>query len=254
MNDFKQPESEGVPPHIELDPHPEPPKAAFNPYQAPATHGLEPPSPPTWDGATLDPVPWEDHQAIPGMLDRLWATLRMGFTDPFGLSARVSATEPILPAWGFFLLIGVPSLILSLVLSELTTQAMATFFHIPVHRNPGLQMGIAAGSLLLGPFVGGAFLHLFLWMWGGAKEGLGLHQTIRFSCYAHGVYYLVGWIPILNIFLGLVFWVFLAMGLARTHRTDTWRGFAALLTPFILLCCLGIGLAIAMPALLMARH
>jgi hypothetical protein len=248
-----EPEQPGIPPRIELDSHPEPPKPAYNPYQAPAASRLEPP-PMAWDAPHMEPVPWEDEQAIPGMLDRLWATLRMGFTDPMELSARVPATDPILPAWMFWLLMGIPSSVLSLVLGEMTAQMMSSLFHAPVHRNPVAQLIATLFGLLIGPFIIGALLHLFLWMWGGAKEGLGIQQTIRFSSYAYGVYFLVGWIPILSIPLGLVFWIFLSMGLAKTHRTDTWRGFAATLTPFIVCCCIGIGSAIMIPALIAGRH
>jgi hypothetical protein len=246
-----EPEQPGIPPRIELDPHPEPLKPAYTPHQAPAANRPEPSM--AWD-APQEPVPWEDEQAIPGVVDRLWATIRLGFTDPMDLSARVSVTDPILPPWLFFLITGIPATILSLVLSEVTTQLLSSVFHVPVHRNPALQLGGAIVGLLIGPFIGGALLHLFLWMWGGAKEGLGIQQTIRFGCYAQGVYYLVGWIPILNIPLGIVFWIFFSMGLAKTHRTDTWRGFAATLTPLIVCCCLGIGAAILLPAMLMGRH
>ena len=253
MTEPEQPSPGEDQPRIELDLPPEPPRPAFNPYQAPSAHRLEPP-PQAWDAPILPPVPWEDEQALPGMLDRLWATIRLGFTAPMDLSARVPVTDPILPAWRFFLTMGVPSLVLSLVLNEMTTQFISNLMHTPMQRNPVLQIGVAAGSLLIGPFLGGALLHLFLWMWGGAKEGLGIQQTIRFACYAQGVYYLVGWVPLLNIPLAVVFWVFFSMGIAKTHRTDTWRGFAATLTPFMICCCLGIGAAILVPALMLGRH
>ena len=248
---MSEPEQPGVPPRIELDPHPEPPKPAFNPYQAPMAAQLEPP--PAWDGADSGrPVPWEDEEAFPGILDRWFATIRMGFTAPLELSDRVPATSPMLPAWLFFLLMGIPATVLSLMTREMTRQLMSTFFHAPVNRSMGFELAGAAIGLLVGPFLSGALLHLFIWMWGGVKEGFGIEQTIRFFCYAYGVYYLVGWIPLLNIPLGIVFWVFLSMGLARVHRTDTWRGFAATLTPLLVCCCIGIASAILIPAML--RH
>ena len=42
----------------------------------------------------------------------------------------------------------------------------------------------------------------------------------------------------------------IGMGLARMHRTDTWRGICAVLTPIFLLCCCGVAAALAIPALL----
>ncbi len=241
-----EPDQPGLPPRIELDPHPEPVRPAYNPYQAPATPRFGPPPEP-WGGPASTPVPWED-PAIPGAMERLGGTISLGFTDPFELSERVPVTEPLLPAWLFLLILGIPSVILSLVLREMTTQVLSSVFHTHLHRDPALQLFSAIGGLLIGPFIGGAFLHLFLMMWGGTKEEVGLHQTIRFLCYANGVYYLVSWIPLLNIPLGIVFWVILSMGLARTHRTDTWRGFAATLTPLLACCCL------FLPLLLLMRH
>ena len=250
MSESEQPQG-GEPPRIELDPHPEPERPAYNPYQAPMAQRLEPP-PAAWEPGEDRPVPWEDEAALPGIGERWWATVRLAYTDPGELSARVPATQPMLPAWTFFLVTGLPATILSLVVQELTRQLMSSFLHLPLKQDPAVQMVGAIIGLLAGPFIGGAFLHCFLWMWGGAKEGLGLHQTIRFLGYAYGAYYLVGWIPLLNIPLGIAFWVFLSMGLARTHRTDTWRGFAATLTPVLVCCCIGFGAALVIPALL--RH
>ncbi|HTL97801.1 MAG TPA: Yip1 family protein, partial [Holophagaceae bacterium] len=234
-------------------PHPEPEPPVFNPYQPPMAGRLEP-APQAWSQDEPALVPWEDEAAIPGAIDRWWATVRLGFTDPMGLSGRVPSTTPMLPAWLFCLTTGVPSLTLNLALSEMMRQAMSSLFGISSHQNPMVQVLGAVFSLFIGPFVGGAFLHLFLWMWGGTKEGGDMALTIRFSCYAQGVYYMVGWIPILNILLGIGFWIAFSMGLAKAHRTDTWRGFAATLTPVLVCCCIGIGAAIMIPAMLGLRH
>lgn len=233
------------PPRIELDPHPEPPRPApYAAFQAPGAARLEPEA--TFNAEGPGPVPWEDEAAIPGPLDRWWATVKLGFTDILGLADRVPATEPMLPAWLFHLLNGIPSVVLGLVLGELTRQLMASLIHAPAKGTPVFQLVGSLISLLVGPFILGALLHLFLWMWGGVKQGTGMNHTIRFYSYAYGIYFLVGWIPVLNILLALVFWVFLSLGLARVHGTDAWRGFAATLTPFVLCCCLGIGAAVLM--------
>lgn len=239
-----EPEQPGLPPRIELDPHPEPPRPAPPSVPAPSAPRSGLPAEP-WHGSAAPPVPWEDLD-LPGPLERIGATLRLGFTDPFELSERVPATGAILPAWLFSLLIGVPATVLSLVLREMSMQALSSVLRRPVHTDPALQLFTALGGLLVGPLVGGAFLHLFLMLWGGTRQEIGLHQTIRFLCYAYGIYYLVSWIPVLNIPLGIVFWVFLSMGLARVHQTDTWRGFAATLTPLLACCCLFIPLLFLM--------
>ncbi len=245
-----EPEQPWVPPRIELDPHPEP-EPRFNPYQPPLAPRLEA-APAGWNASDQALVPWEDEATHPGVFDRWWATIRLAFSDPMGLSDRVSTTDAILPAWLFMLIAGIPATILSQVFGEMVRQFMASFLHAQTHANPAVQLGAALASLLIGIFIGGAFVHLFLWMWGGAKEGLGLNQTIRFTGYAYGAYYLIGWVPLLNIPLGILFWVFYSMGLARTHRTDIWRGFAATLTPLVVACCVLIGTAALLGTLM--RH
>ena len=247
---MSEPEQPGVPPRIELDPHPEPPKPAFNPYQAPMAERLEPVAP-GWEGDGNPPVPWEDEAAYPGVFERWWATIRLAYTDPMELSERVPSTQPILPSWLFYLVTGVPYVVLSLMLSQMTRQLMSSFIHRPIQQNPVGEIVGAVFGLLLGPIIGGAFLHFFLWMWGGTKEGLGIHQTIRYAGYAKGAYHLIGWIPGLNLIFGLFYWVFLSMGLARVHRTDTWRGFAATLTPVVIaICCIGALVVALIPSMM----
>lgn len=250
-----EPEQPGVPPRIEpprieLDPHPEP-EPRFNPYQPPLAPRLEV-APAPWESDTNQLVPWEDEATHPGILDRWWATIRLAFTDPMGLCDRIPTTSGMSPAWLFMLIAGIPATILSQVMREATRQILSSFLPMGARPNPAFELGVALAGLLIGIFIGGAIVHLFFWMWGGAKEGLGLHQTIRFTGYAYGAYYLIGWVPLLNIPLGILFWVFYSMGLARTHRADTWRGFAATLTPVVALCCLGIGAAALLGTLM--RH
>jgi len=44
--------------------------------------------------------------------------------------------------------------------------------------------------------------------------------------------------------------VAIGMGLARMHKTDTWRGICAVLTPLVLICCCMVPLLLmAIPAI-----
>jgi hypothetical protein len=61
-------------------------------------------------------------------------------------------------------------------------------------------------------------------------------------------------VPYLGILVQLAGMVWMGMGLARMHRTDTWRGVCALLTPIFLCCCCAILAAIMIPALIAARR
>jgi hypothetical protein len=106
----------------------------------------------------------------------------------------------------------------------------------------------------LGMLIGGAFNHFFLWMWGGLKPGVGTSQSIRAYGYASAFIQIGGLIPYIGILVHLAGMIVIGMGLARMHKTDTWRGICAALTPLILVCCCGLLLAISIPALIAAAN
>jgi hypothetical protein len=72
----------------------------------------------------------------------------------------------------------------------------------------------------------------------------------------------LGMIPFLGIMFSLLAFpvsiglmVIEGMGLARMHKTDTWRGVCAALTPlFLICCCLAFLLVIAIPAFAVYGH
>jgi hypothetical protein len=78
-------------------------------------------------------------------------------------------------------------------------------------------------------------------------------QTIRAHAYAQAFIGLGAMIPYIGILVQLAGLVWMGMGLARMHRTDTWRGICAVFTPFLLLCCCAIIAAISIPAMIAAR-
>jgi hypothetical protein len=103
--------------------------------------------------------------------------------------------------------------------------------------------------------IGGAFSHFFLWMWGGLKPGAGTNQTIRAYAYASSFIQIGSLIPYLGILVHLAGMVVMGMGLARMHKTDTWRGVCAALTPLFLVCCCLLPLLImAIPAFAAFGH
>ena len=75
-------------------------------------------------------------------------------------------------------------------------------------------------------------------------------QSIRAYAYASAFIQIGALIPYLGFLVQIAGMVAIGMGLARMHRTDTWRGICAVLTPIFLLCCCGVAAALAIPALL----
>ena len=235
----------------------------------------EPPAPPLWTppppmaepaAPELRPVPFEDLEAMPGFWERVGAMFRLVFTNPFELFDRVPVTESIGAPWRFLLLLSVPTfLIVALVFSALGMGAsMAALGETRVEeRTVAVLMPVILGVILLllplfsflGMIIGGAFSHFFLWVWGGLRPGVGLNQTVRAYGYASAFLQICTLVPYLGLLLQLAGMVVLGMGLARMHRTDTWRGVCAALTPLVLACCCLVPLLLlAIPVLSVLGH
>lgn len=254
---------------IELDPHPEPQPPPHNPYQSPGSWNLEPPAwePPSSLGE-LRPVPWEDLEAQPGWWERLVEQMRLSFTNPMQMAERIPQTEGIWAPYRLLLITSVPGILLT-VLGIAIFGSTAAFSRMP-GSNPyaalggmGLGMGIICVlvivlyplMLLLGMLLGGAINHLFLWIFGGTSQGVGLEQTIRTTAYASAVTQLVripaaipfigGCFGLLLLPLVIIILVYQGMALAKVHRTDTWRGVCAVFGILVLgCCCAGIAIAV----------
>ncbi len=230
---------------------------------------LPPPTafaPPSFEAPTLRPVPFEDLEAFPAFWPRVGGMFRMVFSNPLELFDRVPVTEGLGAPWRFLLLLSIPVfLIVALVFFFVGTGIMLAALE---QSGKGDGKAIAAilpvifGVILLlmplftflGMVIGGAFNHFFLWMWGGLKPGMGTQQSIRAYGYAHAFLQIAGLIPYLGILIQLAGMVVIGMGLARMHKTDTWRGICAVLTPLFLLCCCGLAAALAIPAIIAATR
>ncbi len=247
--------SDSAGPHVPLLP-PEPPVPPV--WEPPAASAPEPPA--------LRPVPFEDREALPGFWERVGAMFSLVFTHPFELFERVPTTDGFAAPWRFLLLLSVPIfLIVGLVFGLVGMGAMMAALeeHGAEGRTFAALLPVGFGLLLLllplfsflGMLIGGALNHLFLWMWGGLRPGVGLKHTVRAYGYASAFLQIGGLIPYLGILVQLAGMVVIGIGLARMHRTDTWRGVCAALTPLVLVCCcLGAAMALIVPALIAAGH
>lgn len=211
--------------------------------------------------ATLSLLPFED-PSIPGFWARVGAMFQLLFTDPFELFERTPRSEGLGAPWRFLLLFSIPAmLIVGLVFGVFGFIALIGAF---ADRRPEASilallpvaffavLALIPFFLYVGMLVGGAINHFCLWMWGGTKNGVGLEQTIRAAGYAHAFIQLGAWVPYLGLLVQLLGMVWMGIGLARMHRTDTWRGLVAVFTPLLLLCvCLVVALAFV-PLILLA--
>ena len=112
----------------------------------------------------------------------------------------------------------------------------------------GVPAGILCGIVLIpicaviGSFIGGGILHLFLMMFGGAKEGF--ETTMRAYCYPAGATQTLGVIPGLGSLVALIWFpVVLAIALKEMHKTEYWKVILAILIPLVLCCGLIIAIA-----------
>ena len=237
------------------------PDPDFNPYQPPTVGDLEPAQPERQAPSLL---PWEDPERYPGFWKRVGEMFNLAFTDPLGFFERVPRGEGFSRPWQFQLLLMTPILlILVMVFGALGVVGSLAALGGPSKDAPPawiFPLMIPAFLILipafmfLGMLIGGLFSHFFLWLWGGLKSGEPLHHTIRAQGYASAFISLGGMIPYLGILVQLAGFIWMGMGLARMHRTDTWRGICAMLTPIFLCCCCVILAVIFIPTLIAGRH
>lgn len=245
---------DALPPAIQLD---EPPLRIPPPLPPPSAYPLP-------ESAAPRPIPFEDTEAFPTFWSRVGAMFRLVFSNPMELFDRVPITEGLGAPWRFLLLLSIP--VFLIVAAIFFFVGMGIMLAALEQTGKGDSKAIAAimplifGAILLllplvsflGMVIGGALNHFFLWMWGGLKPGVGTGQTIRAYAYASAFIQIGALIPYLGFLVQIAGMVVIGMGLARMHKTDTWRGVCAVLTPLFLLCCCGIAAAIAIPAIIAA--
>ncbi|MGQ9462584.1 MAG: YIP1 family protein [Candidatus Fervidibacter sp.] len=88
---------------------------------------------------------------------------------------------------------------------------------------------------LFGIIISGEIVHLFLLIFGGAKQGSTMTLRVLSYAYAPQIFVIV---PFLGGCVATVWMtVLVIIGLASVHRTDTWRAALAVLTPILLCTC-----------------
>jgi hypothetical protein len=116
--------------------------------------------------------------------------------------------------------------------------------------NLGMMMGTGAGIgaaiilfvkfmiiLIAGAFIGGAILHIFVYIVGGRR---GIAQTIKAGMYGSTPSLLFGWIPIIG-FIAII-WSLVAeiIGVRQLHELTTGKAILAVILPIILTIVLAV--------------
>ena len=94
-------------------------------------------------------------------------------------------------------------------------------------------LSIAGGILFI--FIGGAWVHLWVYLLGGRK-GHGYVQTVKALIYGATPGYLLGWVPFIGAFVGGIWALVLTIiGLRELHGITTGRAVAACLLLVVLI-------------------
>jgi hypothetical protein len=138
-------------------------------------------------------------------------------------------------------------LVIYAVLSSLISQAeillffslnpfLNSFWRIPAASFPLLVIGTIV-LFILGLVIGGAILHLFVYLVGGRK---GLEQTLKSVMYSSTPIFVLGWIPIVG-FLAALYALFLEiLAVRELHQISTGRAVLAVLLLLLILIILAV--------------
>ncbi len=125
-----------------------------------------------------------------------------------------------------------------LILGEISSKLFGTMMDgvgMMAGANGGIAGAISNFLLLLiliviGAFVGGAFIHIFVYIAGGRK---GIVRTIIALMYADTPYLLFGWIPIIGL-IAMIWSILLSiLGIRQFQDLTTGRAILAILLPII---------------------
>jgi hypothetical protein len=87
-------------------------------------------------------------------------------------------------------------------------------------------------AYIVGPFIGGAWLHIFVWLLGGRK---GYIQTVKSLMYGSTPSLLLSWIPLVSI-IGAIWTVVLEIiGIRELHEISTGRAVAAVIISLVII-------------------
>jgi hypothetical protein len=191
-----------------------------------------PPSPPS-QGASLEPLPWEN-PSFPA-LEGLYETAKLVLLKPreafARMSSEVSLGKPVL----FAIILGWVGIFVAQVYGWVFRSNIEPF----TQREFLAYQLVSVATVLTAPlliFLSLAILtlvvHLFLLLYGGAHKGL--EMTFRTLAYAEAAL-LFQVVPLVGRLVVLFWWLAVVIpGLAQAHGTTDGRAAGAVLTPLLL--------------------
>jgi hypothetical protein len=144
------------------------------------------------------------------------------------------------------------SALFAVLLAFVLTFVGTLFGSMMGRQNLGMLMGAGASGVaiiffvlfmifaIVGAFVGGAILHIFVYIVGGRK---GIAQTIKAVMYGSTPQLLLGWIPIIGIIAAIWSLVVEIIGIRQLHELTTGKAVLAVLIPIIIAVIIAIVLA-----------
>mgnify|MGYP001770862665 FL=1 len=194
--------------------------------------------------------PFEEREAYGGFFPALWQTWLAACFRPAKFFESVGNSQNLTPALIFGVLVGWVGNFVGQLWSVLFQAPL--FISFRIHQpwvgkeEVAMQLGwlVALGLLgwlfvLLNILLLGLLVHLFLLLFGGAKQGL--VTTLRVVAYAQAPALFLA-IPCLGPCVAVIWGLVLdIIGLATAHRTEIWRSALAVLVPVVvcLLCLVG---------------
>ncbi|KAA0017425.1 MAG: hypothetical protein FE037_00760 [Thermoplasmata archaeon] len=161
--------------------------------------------------------------------------------------------EDLGPLMKYFVILTLIFSILMAVIMIGLTSAMFSILPVKFPFMAGTAGGLAAVvtfitlliSLLIGLFVGAAIVHIFVYLLGGRK---GYTQTVKAIGYGMTPSLLLGWIPFLNIIVGIWALIVEIIGIRELQEMSTGKAALAVILPGIIIgIIVGIAILLAGP-------
>jgi hypothetical protein len=147
---------------------------------------------------------------------------------------RKSKEDPLGSAFIYFIVL----VLINAILSTLVLLAGINAMNLP-DTIPGLKaifpgilfVGLIVGGIV-GIFIGGGWLHIFIWLLGGRK---GYFQTVKTLMYGTTPGLLIGWIPLIGI-IGLI-WdlILVVIGIRELQEMSTERAVVAVILAAVII-------------------